>query len=382
MFNNDDDLVDPLLVAEDDEPGTDPIAQPTSEDLDEIGVDVLPRPERDPLWLRDASFQMPPNPPVPGLFTRCSINLLIGPTFVGKTVLALTQLDHYTATGQFLGYQLPQGASPDACAAIVATQGLSSFHGLLRSLRLPAITSPVKFPIEEWEMRTSETMTEGLVRLWKKMSRLAQQPIRLLYVEGFQNLLENGKLNDPRSVQEFYTKLRQFCAEYRVTILGSVPQGKMRKGESYALVGERVYGSVAWANEADTVIGMEQLMVHLPVELRPSFRKITIQVRGVGTEIRWVDFNDRGRLEVIDRAKELATENPTFAMLDRILGQALPGSEWSREELFEWAERTDVDVSMRSMERWIASRCDTSLSLLVKVGTGPRNRRYKKPFTN
>lgn len=333
---------------------------------------------------QSAEEPQPRHPPrraaVPGLFSRRSINLLIGSSTSGKTLLALSQLENYVTSGSFLNHQLPADHLPDQCGAIVCAGTLESLYNNITSMDLETLSDLTRFPIRDWDPSSGETPLETLERLHDALGKASRQPIHFLFVDGLQLMLEgSGKVNDPRAVRDFYKLLQQFCLDRDVTILATIGTAKMRRGESYPLLADRVYGSTVWAQEAETLIGIEQVRLELPEERRPKYRRLIIQPKGrVRSQVIYADFDDQGRLLVIERTAD-DTDSPIYSDLDGLLDKAAPGTELTKDALLAWGET--LGASGRTVERWVASRCDESLGMLEKLGNN-RTRTFRKPFCN
>ena len=318
---------------------------------------------------------------VPGLFARRSVNLVIGSSTAGKTPLVLSQLENYLMADDhaFLGYPLPADQPPDQCAAIVCSGTLDSLHRRINGMQLEALSDPVLFPIRDWEQLSGETALDTLYRLWNLLTRAARRPIRFLFIDGLQLMLEGtGKVNDPRAVKDFYKLLNQFCLNRDCTVLATVGMAKMRKGEYYPILADRVYGSTMWAQEADTLIGIEQTSLHLAEEVRPKIRRVILQPKAHAARRLWADFDECGRMVMVDNQINDA-ENTFYSKLDAVLEAAQPGQAWTRDELNVIGD--SVGASPRTLERWISSRCHESLGLLERQG-GTKNRTYHKPQVN
>lgn len=350
--------------------------------LAEIDTRESPPPEPQPISAISTARQLAPaRDTVPGIFARRSINLVIGSSTAGKTPLILTQLESYLTAEDhnFLGYPLPADQPPDQCAAIVCSGTLSGMHNRINALQLEALSDPTRFPIRDWDPITGETALDCLYRIYDLLSHAARQPIRFLFIDGLQLMLEGtGKVNDPHAVRTFYRQLNQFCLNRSCTILATIGMAKMRKGDYYPILADRVYGSTMWAQEAATLIGIEQLDLAKPVQLRPTARRLEVQPKAHTPQTLYVDFDDRGRLELIDYRTQ-DKESAFHSALDNILAAAPTGSVWTRDDLNVLGD--SVGASGRTLERWITSRCHDSLALLERHG-GTRNRTYRKPQVN
>lgn len=315
------------------------------------------------------------HPTVPGLFARRSINLLVGPSGSGKTHLALSQLDAYAQGLGFLGYPLPASEPPEQLGAIVATRTLEIlFHDVQRMTT--ALPGAGVFPMHRWAPDENLTDLEALEQAYLALSNSISRPVRFLYIEGFQAIM-TGRESHRLDVQRFYKGVRTLCAKHDVTILGTVGSAKTKRGEYYAVLAERIYGSVWWGHEADTVIAIEEVDVNLPSHLQTSVRRICTHCHGEARKTLYADFGAEGRLTLIEKPE--TQETPSYAQLDTFLDAEEPGREFRREVFMDWGE--GLGISERTVERWIARCCREDLQLLVKVGN-TRATVYKKPFAN
>lgn len=367
------------------------------EDLDHISEietrepdDIISLP---PMPLLPDGSRMPYLPPrhdtVPGLFSKRSINLLVGSSNAGKTALLLSQLETYLTpksapfnsliatppTYSFLLHTLPAGQLPYAAGAIVCTRTLESFRTHIASMGLTTLADPVKFPIRAWPAKLTKTMQQTLYQLHNELCEAARTPVHFLVIDGFQFMLESGKTQDLKTVRDFYYQINQFTLDRDCTILGTVNMAKMRKGEYYPLLGDRVYGSIVWAQEADTIIGIEQNFLSQPESLRLETRRIVIQTRHSNTQVFTGEFDEDGRLYLADEAGDEAA-NPNFVMLDAILDTAPADKTWTKRD---WEQiGKDMEIGESVVERWLGSRCHKTIGMLIRLGS-KRNRTYGKP---
>lgn len=355
-----------------------PAPPPAELDLDMFEIDTreVPRDQLSPELVHRA-----PKPCVPGLFPLRSVNLMIGSSTSGKTALALSCLETYIASGTFLDYAVKDGDEPHQCGAIVCSGNWDILFDRIAHMEMDELSNPIKFPVRDWDPGSSETPLETLQRLYGELCHQARQPVYFLFIEGLQYMMEGGgKINDSRAVRDFYYQtLQKFCIEHHVTILGTVGMAKMRKGESYPVLADRVFGSVAWSQEASTLIGIEHTRLDLPEEKRPRYRKVRIESKNKSiSRLLYVDFDEQHRLVIMDPSTQ-NSDSPTFAALDNKLDKAKHGTEWGKDEFLAWAD--ELGVVFRTVERWIASRASDDLGMLEKVGN-TRTRKYRKPLQN
>jgi hypothetical protein len=373
---------------------------------------------------------------IPGLLPQCSINLLIGSGRSGKTTLLLSQLELYASSGEFLGYQTHPDRLPAQLGCLVASGSLDAIHDRIHAMQLEALADPTVFPVADWEPLPEETLASALRRHHAGLTQAANHPVHLLVIEGIQLMMEgSGKVSDPRAIRDFFKVFDQFCLDRNVTILATVGQAKLRRGEAYPLLADRVYGSPVWAQESQTLIGIEEMHLHLPEERRPSTRKLVIQPRGLDgprdeqdqaevasqpaksggpaslgasrtrrqpashtnpastpqkrqlpparprRPVVYADFNEQGRL-LLTPTDHAEGESSFFYKLDEKLDLVFaedPDRALTKQDFVDWADK--LDIKLRTVERWLTSRCDDQLGMLERVG-GLKNRTYRKPRVN
>lgn len=318
-----------------------------------------------------------PDSPLPGLFKSRSVNLLIGSATSGKTTLMLSELERYVSSGEMFGIRL---SGPAKQAGMIASSGnLDGTIDKILNMRLENLRNPIMFPVNEWSPGESEEPLHTFERIYREMCTCAQKPVHFIYVEAIQMMMDSSsKINDPKAVTQFFTSLNQFCLEHDLTIIGAVGQAKMRQGERYPLLADRIYGSIMWGQMSKTLIGIEQIMLHIPEERRPSARKVTIQAMDSRPRVMYYDFDGESRLNpvIYDEPDEEAS---AFGRLDAVLNNMQAGQEASKEEFSGWGE--ELGISLRTVERWISSRTSDDLGMLERVGS-TRKRTFRKPTVN
>jgi hypothetical protein len=311
---------------------------------------------------------------VPEILLRNSITLIIGGNLSGKTNLALTQLDDYCAGKGFMGY-LP-GDPPEQIGAIVCTGTRDDLWNVAYKPQfLTHVSDPRTFPIVKMRHEVDQTDREALEAIYAELNRWAAGPVKLLLVEDLQGLMFTRKVNDPKLVAEFMDNLRKFCIAHGVTILATVSEAKMKRGEAYKIVSHRAYGSILWGQESSCVIGIEREIG------AGSLRKIEICPKAHPDHTRYANFDQNGQLRLLDRPDTASDskESPNYAKLDARFADEAPGAEFTRETFIQWGE--DIGVSSRTVERWLALRCNPELGFIEKIGNA-RSTTYRKPREN
>lgn len=340
---------------------------PEDDSSDSIPQPSTPNPASAP-YPKLSPKPYPSNFLIPGLIPRRSLNLVIGPVKSGRVSLILRQLDLYYSSHQFLDYPLDPDQLPEQVGAIVCSRTFKWLFDKVRALNLDALTYPQLFPIESWERKPDEHWTATLSRKLDHQTVTAQghRP-RLLLIEDVQMMMPSGKINDPGAVNDFLLELQEFCSEQDIAILGTVGMAKMKAGEDYPLLQQRVMGSVQWANPAATLIGVKILDTNLPASRRSTWREITVMTSNAAPRTLYADFDLLGRLTPAEKPTR-AVESQAEQELDTMLAARKPGEQFTRQDFLAWG--AGHSLSIRTVDRWIATRVE--LGMLEKSGNTNR----------
>lgn len=310
---------------------------------------------------------------VPEILLRNSITLVIGGNLSGKTNLVLSQLDDYAAGKGFMGY-LP-GDAPEQIGAIVCTGTRDDLWNVAYKPQfLPHVSDPRTFPIVKM-VHGEMTDQAAIQSVYDELNRWSAAPVKLLLVEDLQGMMQTRKVNDPKLVADFMATLRQFCIANGVTILATVSEAKMKKGESYKIVSHRAFGSILWGQESSCVIGVEREIG------AGSLRRIEICPKAHADHTSYANFDQNGQLRILDRPDTASDtkDSPAHSKLDARFLEEAPGGEFTREIFLQWGE--DIGVSIRTVDRWLALRSDPDMGFIEKVGN-TRSTTYRKPREN
>ena len=334
--------------------------------------------------------QRPTRPlgPVPGLFNRQSINLIIGTSGSSKTPFLLNQLENYLSGGGFLDY----AASPNGPVQMGLIAGAGTQDNILDVLAdFSLLDDQSKFPFEVWnggaipdhEHETkfdakadSRSDLDALNRIYDKLNSLlppAKRPIKLLIIEDFQSLMTSGDTHKIKAVKEFCRNMHEFCQKRDVTIIGTVGTGKAKTYESYPQVADRIPGSHCWGAEMDTLIAIELVDLHKQPESRAEIRRIIVKTRKAPIAVHFGGFQD-GRLVVSPSYIPVDAPSPTEAQLDAKLGAVTSGQEMKKRDFLAWAK--EMNISDATLERWISKQID--MGTLQREGKANKTV-YKKP---
>jgi len=306
---------------------------------------------------------------------------MIGSGGSGKTKLILNQFNEYAAGRGFLKHshagttdaQREQQPQPVHMGAILCTRTRDSFSDQVA--KYPFLDARPNFPYALWVAAEKHDEYDAIVAAHEQLSRV--QPVKLLLIEEIQSMMSNYKPSDPKEVRRLCRALQQFCVAKDVAILGTVPTAKMKRGEYYPKLADRIYGSVTWGQEAESLIGVEESDLHLPFAKRSMRRRVIVQPQDQAREILYADFDSDGRLGLIDVDVPMEEESQTRMELDTRLEGAAAGGTFTRSELDEWGDSLSTPVSPRTVQRWIESRVEIGL---LGVRGATRSLVYFKPL--
>jgi RecA-family ATPase len=148
--------------------------------------------------------------------------------------------------------------------------------------------------------------------------------VRLLIIDGFAMLMDDGKVNDYAKVARFMRRMNRYCHKNDLTILALGHSTKMKEGEAYLDPRQRVIGSVAWGANSETIIYIEP--VHPDKIEYEGQRRIRLLPREGKQEEFMLRFNDKGLLVPLENTV------PTLSKLKLYIFSLTPGEEFTFDE--------------------------------------------------
>jgi hypothetical protein len=252
-------------------------------------------------------------------------------------------------------------------------------------MRLENLTRPGVFPVVSWRPSRSDD-NEPLHPLKVPYDQLVNlnvcpAPPKFLLIENLQSLLPSGEVAKQKDVASFMDQLREFANDRDCTILGTVGTPKMLKGQGYPSLPERILGCIQWAEGADTLIGVDEVLPTTRNGLGRQdaawYRKITVMPAGAKGFVLCHRFMADGRLVPCDWPEE-GTGNVTGQpVLEARLADEREGRRFSPGDFYAWGMQ--ARLSERTVRRWISAAVEAGL--LVKEGQGPLTG-YVKPRSN
>jgi hypothetical protein len=199
-----------------------------------------------------------------------------------------------------------------------------------------------------------------LEKCYADLTAAAGREPRFLLIESIQKLAPINKISEYTPVCDFFDAMREWCKSHHCTVLGTVVKAKARQGAAYETIAEQIYGAVAWADNANCVIGIDR---YSPTS---TIRKIVVLSKASCGEIEplWANFNDQGHLELVPRPE--SAQKVKQITLDQIL-RSKREAEYTRADILQWGE--DKGISARTVAAWIGE-CIESGSLQRKSIAG------------
>lgn len=321
---------------------------------------------------------------VPSLFPRQSISLLVGTSRVGLLRFILPQLENYARGLPFLNVPAHDPIHPpEQLGIIVCDRALGKVTSRIRLMGLERLVEPGVCPIEVWdcvaeadpeveELDGRKSRGFPLDAAFERLTKRCRggRPPSLLLVVGLQAPAPSaGKKAEPKIVNEYMSRLRDFCARNKCTILGTVGTAKPTYSQNYTTIPHKIFGSIQWAASAASLLCVEYCGKHR------DYRRLSVQT-GEGYEQQfgssfYVRFSElEGRLELSDAPESPRT--PSFVALDRMLEDCFePGGDYTRADFV--AQAKHLDISDSTVERWLTA-CVECLPPVLKRSESRTNR--------
>ena len=273
------------------------------------------------------------------LFPSREVHLIGGPSGAGKTRWLLDIIREWKEGRDIYGYT----SHPQPFLYISCDRSKESVQTTLDDLGLDI---PFKsLPEDFYQIPKS---LAGLEKLF-----LLHPNVRIFFFDAIAVFC--SKPNDYNFVETFLTGIMRLCKKYNITVFGTTHATKVKEGENFPDVRQRIIGSAAWAAFSDTVCILEKI----GPQDESGERKIYILPRNAKEFAVRLRFDENGRF------KQLA--DPGEAGADFLLDSFLePGKPFSTKDAIEYGKQKNL--SNATVERWLKKRQEEKL--LVKLEKG------------
>lgn len=176
---------------------------------------------------------------IDGLLPKREVSLIAGPAGGGKTTFSI-DMNKAIKHGE---PWFERSTHPCPIVFVTCDRSEYDYHRTMDRMKLP-------FDLFHFFcQRDSKTTVETIAR-----RAASEWPECFIYIDGMGTLVPDGKLNDYNTVADFLRAAGQACLEYNVTIMGSCHSPKMKEGEQFDNLRQRVLGSTAWGGFTDLMI--------------------------------------------------------------------------------------------------------------------------------
>ncbi len=175
------------------------------------------------------------------------VNIIAGSSGSGKTTL-IFQLYHASITGgMFLGMKVP----PIKWGYIAGDRT----HESIKETQLRTGAEGLKIFSLVDENMVGKDLAKVVIP--KLPGFLGYRP-ELIFVDGFTNMVPDGKFNDYGSVAFWIASLQRYCTRQDLTILGAAHTPKMKEGERILDPRQCVIGSIAFGGFSEDMLVIEK----------------------------------------------------------------------------------------------------------------------------
>lgn len=276
------------------------------------------------------------------------VHLLAGPPGVNKTGLAVQMFEDLQARLPFFGFP-----TSGAKAVFISCDRSQESH----FRRMDGFALPTdRFPFY------SQVTYDPNVKDLLYGCSYAHPDCELIFIDGFQILLQDASPNDYGAVARLLRETLIHAQNLNKTILASVHATKSREGNGYASPREQILGSQAWSGFSDLNLILQPYKLEDPEDQR---RILYICSRSSAGNVKRVLAPDpaTGRLiEWIDPA-----EVDLLSLLDAWLFEQDFTRLIPKAEIVDYGTR-QCALAIRTIERWLTAKVERGLLSRVAKG--------------
>lgn len=290
------------------------------------------------------------------IIPKHGIHLMGGPSGAGKTTLLLQMLEDWQASMPVLGMK----SYPGEWAYVSCDRTLREVWATVdRVWRGNADEKR----INAWDELGLPMTPDSLIQA---MDRLPCQN-GLLFVDGLTMLMGGLDQNKSKDVITFMKMIQRAADRRKMSILGTVANTKLKKGEDFQDLRWNVAGSNMWGHISSTIF----ILRKSTNRRTPTNRDLHVLPRNA-PELSFVlkqDMEDNGRLRIVS---DMSSENElNDTIMDQMVGSIKPERVVTTSLLCTMGEERGLSKS--SVERWIrdnASESDMDNKRLLRIEKG------------
>jgi hypothetical protein len=289
------------------------------------------------------------------------LHILAGPSGVGKSTLILPMLKAIEDGTPIMGFK----TIPVPFVYIMCDSTSTSLQRKLNRIGLGDWDIPA-YSIEDlakppFSLKPHTVEIEDLPIMfpWAKLFILEAY-------NWFYKAKSPNASKDYVDILQFWSRVRDFFGEKNLTIVGTTHIAKQKKNEGYALVRDKVFGSVAQPAICSTVMVLEQgrgdddRTLHVSPRDYPEFKAEFLRDKEGKLHFSKVVGNIQEKMEA---AQE---DLSSFQLLDRKLLAYMDQEILAGSVVKGWCQ--ELGLSTRTAFRWIANKLE--IGDLIKVQQG------------
>lgn len=267
---------------------------------------------------------------IPDIMPACELHLMAGASGSGKTTLAFQLMQTMQEGGEWLG----KAILPQKSVYIACDRSMDCTKRTMARVGIPFDMVPI------YGLADSPSVLDINSYMVKV---LAEHPdTKVIWIDGLASRVPGGKLNDYDTISRFLLRLTLFAKTHGITLIGLVHATKVKEGEKFKDIRQRILGSAAWASYAETIIVVE---AGDPENPEDDQRIVLVCVRNGKGIKQTYRFDTGGRLVECASAQEQIQEFVLDSRIPEI------GTVFTTKDAIQW--HAECGQSDATAERWL-----------------------------
>jgi len=290
---------------------------------------------------------------VDAIFPTRRLHIVSGPVGAGKTTLEFQMTRCVLDSAPFLDYATHNS---EGVVFISADRSRRETHATLRRMDMLDLAPRIKWVF-------MQELPGDLMPNLELMIGQHTRPGQMVIVEPLGYFLRDGQgrmgnPNDYGQVSHFLKKVKAAIERHNVTVISSLHPSKVKGGDTYAAMREKLLGSTAWAGFTDTILFIEPTE---PDDPNSPYRRLHVLPRNTRAfTLEYMQDPEHGGLFVpVEMAKPMKNK------LDLAI-EAYTEEFFSSEDLEQWS--VDANISRATAWRWLEQKVRDGI--IERVGRG------------